>query len=179
MPQPFTPESKSLKLVITSPSHLSTLKENNAVLRSHNLSLAKQNRQLRSENTRLAKGGRGDSEPDLADITNLQNRLKAASEENTALENKNKALQQGNQVLNECGVEWARREAMLSMQTQTLTTKNERLLMERRTIVEQYQRMKAELDMTKQMMAGVDTEAKFEFDEGSVQCATTLNGTGF
>ena len=175
-PQPTIPEKQSLKLVITSPSHLSTLKDNNVTLRSHNLSLAKQNRQLRHENARLVQSEKDGAQTSQVDVANSQTQLKEWKQQISELQDKKGRLQHENRLLNECGLEWARREAVMSSQNETLKKRIEQLMANRRTIVEQYQRMKAELDVARHVMAEVDAAAGLSWNGSAGQNAYGASG---
>ena len=108
------------KLTIVDPAILSTLREHNGILRAHNLSLATQNKNLRKEGIELTDIVR-QCEPAQREIQELRGDIQAAYEEN-------EILKQEKEVLEECGVEWARRESIVLPQAQGWKARCEKLM---------------------------------------------------
>lgn len=95
----------------TSPDQrrLEELTTNNSVLRSHNLSMASQNRQLRDQVDRLRREREADGHRWRVEV-------KALRLETCTLAAEIDRLRHHNAILEECGVEWARVEAVLAAQ---------------------------------------------------------------
>ena len=124
LPPAGPPDNKTIspnpKLTIVDSSVLTTLKEHNSILRSHNLSLATQNKNLRIEGINMVEA--------LRKCEPAQREIKALKGQNTALTEENARLEEENDAMNECGIEWARREKVVVEQAQGWKQRCEKMM---------------------------------------------------